>query len=446
MTQFLESFEVFDLALGKPPLHCLPCNASVGDAIAMARELGVAEISVWDANLANCLGVVNNLDVLCFLAADHTLLCDLEAALARPIAGLVHRSWIQRVDLHERLSKALELVIKGVQYLIVPLPKRSRSTRAMEFERNSSSGSSRWPRKEVCWISQEAVMRFLMSCIAAFCPLPLFTIEELGIINRSFASIQHEDPAIEAIQIIHQASQAMSAVAIVVPATPSPSPSSASSTTENQRKLKLVGDISSSTLRRHDENFAAVAAALATLSAADFLSYVRGSNKRSSKILGKLIETRLAQKVAAAAAAAVADEDQVAGKPPTPLDSCEESSDSEQDSHRSGGLTSSFQNSGSRGCLTCRPWSSLAAVMAQALSHQCGYIWVTESESENTVVGIVTYVDMIRVLVKKLEKVGRLGSSQKLFSSTPKLVTRPDQSSQQPPLVLPADHLKSKHS
>ena len=41
--------------------------------------------------------------------------------------------------------------------------------------------------------------------------------------------------------------------------------------------------------------------------------------------------------------------------------------------------------------LTCKVTSSLAAVMAQMLSHRATHVWVTEDESDDVIVGVVGY-------------------------------------------------------
>ena len=41
--------------------------------------------------------------------------------------------------------------------------------------------------------------------------------------------------------------------------------------------------------------------------------------------------------------------------------------------------------------LTCKVANSLAAVMAQMLSHRATHVWVTEDESDDVIVGVVGY-------------------------------------------------------
>lgn len=48
--------------------------------------------------------------------------------------------------------------------------------------------------------------------------------------------------------------------------------------------------------------------------------------------------------------------------------------------------------------LTCKATSSLAAVMAQMLSHRATHVWVTDAENEEVLVGLVGYADILAVV------------------------------------------------
>lgn len=51
--------------------------------------------------------------------------------------------------------------------------------------------------------------------------------------------------------------------------------------------------------------------------------------------------------------------------------------------------------------LTCKVTNSLAAVMAQMLSHRATHVWVTESENEDVLVGVVSYADILVAVTKQ---------------------------------------------
>lgn len=46
--------------------------------------------------------------------------------------------------------------------------------------------------------------------------------------------------------------------------------------------------------------------------------------------------------------------------------------------------------------ITCRPWNSLAAVLAQMLAHRAPHVWVTQGDG--VLLGIVTYVEIVAAL------------------------------------------------
>lgn len=50
--------------------------------------------------------------------------------------------------------------------------------------------------------------------------------------------------------------------------------------------------------------------------------------------------------------------------------------------------------------LTCKTTSSLAAVMAQMLSHRATHVWVTETENDDVLVGLVGYADILAAVTR----------------------------------------------
>ncbi|XP_057999409.1 CBS domain-containing protein CBSX6-like [Hevea brasiliensis] len=50
--------------------------------------------------------------------------------------------------------------------------------------------------------------------------------------------------------------------------------------------------------------------------------------------------------------------------------------------------------------LTCKLSSSLAAVMAQMLSHRATHVWVTEDSGDDVLVGMVGYADILIAVTK----------------------------------------------
>ncbi|KAJ7545825.1 hypothetical protein O6H91_08G012200 [Diphasiastrum complanatum] len=450
MAGFFQSLEISDLTLGKPVLHWLPTSATVGDALKALKELNVREISVWDcppdseggsvrsrkhekleslsgANGVSewrdprCVGKVNILDIICYLATDECLQ-KYESAVLDPVSVLLPPTTnsVKHVDSRTRLCDVFCLMLEGAQYLIVPLDspryKNSKHTQGSrklsQVNVKSSIGAAgglllkKHHHKSYCWLTQEDVLRFMLGCIRVFSTLPMKSIENLGIINTDVLFIDANAKAITALPLIRRASQSLSAVAVV----------------EGSCKFeqvkdgflgpKLVGEISLSTFKNCDES---AALALATSPVKEFLSFTQYG--ASSKGLKDLAKFRLNQKLKLTKLAVNLPSSYLTGR--VTSDCSPEAFDSDlwEGSSTDESLgSSSDESSGStrvlpsknwsipRGhapLITCRPWSSLVAVMAQALAHRTSYVWVTDDE--RTLIGIVTYYDIIDVLLNHLE-------------------------------------------
>lgn len=429
MAVSLKSHEVSDLCLGKPALYWLPVAATVGDALkALKQSPHETELGVWNCNHnwldhkkatnegqqvedCSCLGKVCMVDIICFLSRDDSLY-DPASALSAPVSRLFLPripNRVRHVDPSSSLLQALDLILEGAQNLIVPIENHKRLSFKKIGQKIASAGtvsSTSHGGKEFCWINQEDVVRFLLGFIGVFSPLPSMTIEDLGIVNREVLTVEYDKPASSALQMIQLASHTQTAVAVVEH--------------DPLQGPKLIGEISPSTLMYCDET---VALALATLSAGDFMAYVDCGGPPESLV--ELVRRRINQKMGPMGEG---EQDQNAGNPipgsDQPLterdslstDSWEESSDEESAAlSPSGPLRTS--NKWSRSCsinkfgyasrgrrvapLTCKPWSSLVAVMVQALAHRVNYVWVTDEDSN--LVGMVTFLDILDVFWNHLQ-------------------------------------------
>lgn len=336
-----------------------------------------------------------------------------------------------------RLYDALGHILDGVQNLVVsiergistrlarytsmPNPRQgapqmiNKSKRAVTLEcrqlslppmsRGQAAGD-----QEYCWLTPEDILRFLLSCIGLFSPIPMMTIQQLGIIDTEVLTVDRKADAITALPLIQRAAREMTAVAVVDDG-------------EDGEELKLVGEISAFTMNGCDET---AALALATLSVKEFLSFTQDCGGPPSSLV-KLVQTRLCQKLKNVQ---LVDGDLLSDPDsplvfPSPLrhstlgplaniyglDSSGESSDEDYVKSPLSPFGSSNEPSarfhkaashskGRTAPNTCRPWSSLVAVMAQALTHRVGYIWVTDDD--NTLLGIVTYLDIINCILTHL--------------------------------------------
>ncbi|KAG6735944.1 hypothetical protein POTOM_061373 [Populus tomentosa] len=230
---------------------------------------------------------------------------------------------------------------------------------------SSSSGTSN--HNKFCCLSREDVIRFLIGCLGALAPLPLSSISSLGIINPNYTSVEASLPAFEATRKLPGDP---SEVAVVEPIP--------------DGQCKIIGEISASRLWKCD--YLAAAWALANLSAGQFVMGVE-DNEAARSLLDFAVNS------------AVGDESTANGIGSTRL---------RKFSSRSIGFNpgSSIRMGrsmyrGRSAPLTCKITSSLAAVMAQMLSHRATHVWVIEDDSDDILVGVVGYADILAAVTKQ---------------------------------------------
>lgn len=289
-----------------------------------------------------------------------------------------------------RLIDALDMMKQGVKRLLVPksvvwkgMSKRfsilyngkwlknmdntSNNNLPANMNRGSSSSNASISNK-FCCLSREDVLRFIIGCLGALAPLPLTSIAALGAINANYYSIESSSPAIE---VTRKLPEDPSAVAVV------------ESTQDNQ--YKIIGEISACKLWKCD--CLAAAWALSNLSAEQFVMGVEDNvNPRG---LPDLCVNSTA-----------GDNDSSLRKPRKfSSKSIGFFSNLANHSGGSGGGSRSMYR-GRSAPLTCKMTSSLAAVLAQMLSHRATHVWVTEDDSDDVLVGVVGYADILVAVTK----------------------------------------------
>ncbi|GFS46085.1 cystathionine beta-synthase (CBS) family protein [Actinidia rufa] len=259
-----------------------------------------------------------------------------------------------------RLIDALEMMKQGVRRLLVPRSvvwkgmskrfsilyngkwlKNLDTSSSCTSNRPSASSTTTTIHGKFCCLSREDVIRFLIGCLGALAPLPLSSIFSLGAINPNYYSIEASRPAIEASQKLPQDP---SAVAVVEPA--------------SDGRYKIIGEISACKLWKCD--YLAAAWALANLSAGQFVMGVE-DNDNSRSPPDVMVNPGVGDTYLANAGACI------------------------------GGRSAP---------LTCKVTSSLAALMAQMLSHRATHVWVTEAENEDVLVGVVGYADILAAVTR----------------------------------------------
>ncbi|KAF8409288.1 hypothetical protein HHK36_005362 [Tetracentron sinense] len=404
MAVSLLAYEVSDLCLGKPALRSLSISATVGEALSALKRSGENHLSVWSCDHSSttandfedcrCIGKLCMVDVVCYLCRSENLLCPL-TALKSPVSVLLPKvpGLVKHVEPHSSLREfrikcsgngddfldllifflfleAIDLILEGAQNLVVPIQSNISSNSRKKLLQKSSFGPTLHKGHEFCWLTQEDVIRFLLSSIGIFSPIPTFSIESLGIIGTDFLAMGYHDPASSA--TISRALTEQTSVAVV------------------DEDGKLIGEISPFTLACCDET---VAAAITTLSAGDLMAYIDCGGPPEDIV--RVVKARLKER-------------NLEGM----LDLFEEfsissSSSSSSDEEFSSRLTR-YSRSGSYSArmvrraeaIVCHLGSSLVAVMIQALAHRVNYVWVIEDDC--SLAGIVTFSDMLKVFRENL--------------------------------------------
>lgn len=387
---------VGDLTVGKPELIEFLETETVEAAIRAIGECTEGGITVWkrrqqkieraEARQQRFVGIVNSMDIVAFLAREECL-ADQEKALKTPVAEVVYpnSSLLKEVDPATRLIDALEMMKQGVRRLLVPksiawkgMSKRfsilynGKWLKNLETSSSTSAGSSsnsnRPPssplRDKFCCLSREDVLRFVIGCLGALAPLPLCSISSLGAISSNYFCVDASSPAIETTRKLHQDP---SAVAVVE--------------TTSSGEHKIIGEISASRLWKCD--YLAAAFALANLSAGQF---VMGVEDNMIPVSFHDLSVN------------------------SPTEGGGGGTRPQKFSSRSIGFFSNFTTPtlgdarsmyrGRSAPLRCKVTSSLAAVMAQMLSHRATHVWVTDNESEDILIGLVSYTDILFAVMK----------------------------------------------
>ncbi|GAB2211750.1 hypothetical protein Droror1_Dr00025084 [Drosera rotundifolia] len=389
---------VGDLTVAKPELVEFVETETVDAAIRAIGDSTESGIPVWrrrsgkggsessEMRQQRFVGILNSLDIVGFLAS----LDDQEKGMRTPISEIVvnDNSLLREVHPATRLIDALEMMKQGVRRLLVPkstqwkgvskkfsilyngrwLKNMNASNPAIAVGNASQPSSSTTSRSKFCCLSREDVIRFVIGCLGALAPIPLSSISVLGAINHHYPFIEASLPANEAIQKLPQDP---SAIAVVEPT--------------SEGEYKIIGEISACNLWKCD--YLAAAYALANLTAGQFVMGVQdsiiirsdpkevksadGENNGASNGVGLTRPRRLSSKNTSFFSSTVSP---YIGSPRTIY-------------------------RGRSTALTCKVTSSMAAVMAQLLSHRATHVWVTEDD-DDILVGMVGYADIIYAVTR----------------------------------------------
>ncbi|WOK94847.1 hypothetical protein Cni_G03552 [Canna indica] len=396
----LQTREVSDLCIGKPAARPISPSATVGDALhALRSGGGESRLVVWVAECASsdsrtCGGMVCLVDVLCYLCAEENLVAPC-SALAAPVSVLLfHKAGaaavstviplVRRVDPSSSILEALDAILDGACSLVVPI--RSAASR-----RKLIGGGDADP--ELCWLTQEDFVRFILNSISLFSPVPALSVTDLGLVRPAALAVRPQDPALSALPSIRAALADQSSVAVV------------------SDDGRLLGEISPSTLAHCDER---VSAALAALSAGDLMAYIDCFNAPPESAV-RSIKAQLREK----GLSGMLELLEADFFPPFSPSTSSSSSSSDEEASSLQALSNgrrprrlrSASRSGSYSArmgrrseesIVCHPGSSLVAVMIQTLAHRVSYVWVVDDDF--FLVGVVTFSDVLKLFREQLEQ------------------------------------------
>ncbi|XP_035835554.1 CBS domain-containing protein CBSX5 isoform X2 [Helianthus annuus] len=325
MANRLLAHEVSDLCLGKPPLSSIPISATIRHALAALKSSDDTHISVWSCDLdhhstthdhCHCVGKICMVDIICYLCKEDNISSP-SLALKAPVSVLLSPipGVVKHVDPSYSLLEAIDLIINGAQNLVVPI-KNTTSKRKQLRQPTSLAPTTHAGGREFCWLTQEDVIRFLLSSIGLFSPTAAYSIESLGIIDTKILTINYHSPASKALAAISTSLSDQTSVAVI------------------DDDGVLIGEISPFTLAYCDEM---VAAAITTLSAGDLMAYIDCGGPPED--ITKVVHARSGRY------------------------------------NRSDKFIMRRAEA-----IVCQPRSSLVAVMIQAIALRVSYVWVIEED------------------------------------------------------------------
>ncbi|KAM7251680.1 hypothetical protein ACFE04_023563 [Oxalis oulophora] len=294
MALSLLSHEVSDLCLGKPGLRCLSlATATVADALYALKFTDDNFVSIWSCNhgglsfnnnnnhaqkknnehgedICQCVGKVSMADVIVYLCKDDNLVSPLNG-LKAPVSVLLTQipAPVMMAQPCSSLLEAIDMILEGAYNLVVPIQTRQLTRRKLQ-QKSLPNSPTVHNGSEFCWLTQQDVIRFLLSSIGLFSPLPAISIDTLNIITTDVITVDYHSPASDALPAIAASLSDQTSVAVV--------------DSENC----LIGEISPFTLACCDET---VAAAITTLSTGDLMAYIDCGSPPEDLI--KLVKERL---------------------------------------------------------------------------------------------------------------------------------------------------------
>uniref|UniRef100_A0ACD5ZJN9 Uncharacterized protein n=1 Tax=Avena sativa TaxID=4498 RepID=A0ACD5ZJN9_AVESA len=382
MASNILSHVVSDLCIGKPAVRVLPQSTPIAAALATLRAgadpfvfVDAAAPSDGKKTAAVSVVKVSVAEILCYVCGDSGNLGDPAAALSRPVSVLTASAGdhgvTRRVDPQTSLLDAIDVLLANNSHSLV-VPLHTRAGRKKHHHVSAASGAASY-----CLLTQQDIVRHLFGSISLFSRVAALTISSLGLIRRDAHAVNVDDDALDAIPLLRRSIARGTAVAVVAD------------------DDALVGEICPGVLGSCDVE--SVSAAFAALSAGDAMTYI-DCYFSPPEFLLRSIRARLTDKGLHAMCDLM---DAAYTTDVATLSSSASSSDEESPLARSGRArrmsSGSFRWRSTEDVAACHAGNSLVAVMAQALAHRVGHVWVVD-EITGALVGVVSCADVLAVL------------------------------------------------
>ncbi|KAK6132817.1 hypothetical protein DH2020_033416 [Rehmannia glutinosa] len=318
-------------------------------------------------------------DITCYLCREENLSSP-AVALKAPVSVLlskVNGGLVRHVEPSSSLLEAIDLILQGAQNLVVPI--KTSNTKRKQLQKPSICPTIH-NGQQFCWLTQEDVIRFLLSSIGLFSSIAALSIDTLGIISTEFLAVEYHSPALSAIEAISRSLTDQTSLAVI------------------EDDGTLIGEISPITLSFCDES---TAAAIMTLSAGDLMAYIDCGGPPEELV--RVVESSLKERnldgmlkefmmIINSSNVELSNSSSSDDELPSPTTTLSRSRSYNRSSSRMGRTAEA---------IVCHRGSSLVAVMIQAIAHRVNYVWVIEDDC--SVVGIVTFANMLEVFRDNLE-------------------------------------------
>ncbi|WCJ26770.1 Cystathionine beta-synthase (CBS) family protein [Euphorbia peplus] len=352
---------VGDLTVGKPEMVEFCETETVESAIRAIGESTECGIPVWKRRSlkAQCLE-------------------DQEKAMKAPVSEVVvpDNSLLKQVDPATRLIDALEMMKQGVKRLLVA---KGKVWKGMS-KRFSILYNGKWLKNPDGSNSSNN--------LTVNTNRPSSSASSIS--QDTFCCLSREDASLPAIEATEMLPKDPSAVAVI------------ESTSDG--RCKIIGEISASRLWKCD--YLAAAWALANFSSGQFVMGVE-DNLTSRSFPDLLINSTVGDN---------------GNNPVNSGGSARPKIFSSRSIGFNPGSSSSFGTGrsmyrGRSAPLTCKVTSSLAAVMAQMLSHRATHVWVTEDDNDDILVGVVGYADILYAVTRHPTSIIPFGRSSEALAT-----------------------------